>query len=849
MNSKQKAFALLLLFMLSGVQVMTQDLTDEQKKLLEQSQETHEFQAETGRLMDILINSLYTQKEIFLRELISNAADALDKLRFLSVRNPEILGDKTELAIRIEINTEEKSVSVTDSGIGMTKNDLISNLGTIAKSGTTQFIEAIKGGNVNLIGQFGVGFYSCFLAGQKVTVASKNSDDDQYIWESQAAHSFAVSKDPRGNTLGRGTQVTIHLKQDAVEFAEESTIRELIKKYSEFINFPIYLKVTREVSKQVEEESEQQQDQQDQQDQTDDDEVKVKDDDDDDADTKKKATKTIKEKVSEWVQVNENKAIWLRPKEEISDDDYKKFYKVLSKNSGEDPFNWVHFKAEGEVEFTSLIYVPKRAPSDMFDNYYGKQTTNLKLYVRRVLISEEFEDILPRYLSFVKGVIDSDELPLNVNRETLQQLKMLKVISRKIVKKILELFQDAASYDDEDEEDTEEGEEDDNMAETTPEEQQRLKDEKRKKKIDEYNEFWKEYGKNIKLGVIEDSSNRQKLAELTSMLCNDDKLIWIINGIISIYQSSDLTQHISNPTLSIYQILYLIFYFRWYSSKNATELTSFDDYIERSKPGQDSIYYLAGENKEQLLSSPIIQGLIKKGYEVLLLEDPVDEFTFQHLNEYKQKKLTNVGKGDFKQPEDNDEQRKKQKALKKVFQPLTDWWRKLLSENVDSVVISQRLIEDPIIVVSSESGYSANMERISKAQAYSSKGSNSQQFGKKIVEINPNHQAIQELLQRVKDDPDQETEEMAKVLYEAALVNSGYSIPSPEKFASRFYKLFNSALGIDRDAPIKEFEVEIEEEPEASSEPHIDQDGTKWEKVNTDDAKWETVSDDKRDDL
>ncbi|CAD8197849.1 unnamed protein product [Paramecium octaurelia] len=798
MHTKQKAFGLLLLFMLSGVQVMTQDLTEEQKKLLEQSQETHEFQAETGRLMDILINSLYTQKEIFLRELISNAADALDKIRFLSVKNPEILGDKTELAIRIEINTEEKTVSVTDSGIGMSKNDLISNLGTIAKSGTTQFIEAIKGGNVNLIGQFGVGFYSCFLAGQKVTVASKNTDDDQYIWESQAAHSFAVSKDPRGNTLGRGTQVTIHLKQDAVEFAEESTIKELIKKYSEFINFPIYLKVTREVSKQVEEEPEQQQDQQEN---TDDDEVKVKDD-DDDADTNKKATKTIKEKVSEWVQINENKAIWLRPKEEISDDDYKKFYKVLSKNSGEDPFNWVHFKAEGEVEFTSLIYVPKRAPSDMFDNYYGKQTTNLKLYVRRVLISEEFEDILPRYLSFVKGVIDSDELPLNVNRETLQQLKMLKVISRKIVKKILELFQDAASYDDEDEEDTEEGEEDDNMAETTPEEQQRLKDEKRKKKIDEYNEFWKEYGKNIKLGVIEDSSNRQKLAELT----------------------------------------------RWYSSKNATELTSFDDYIERAKPGQDSIYYLAGENKEQLLASPIIQGLLKKGYEVLLLEDPVDEFTFQHLNEYKQKKLINVGKGDFKQPEDNDEQRKKQKALKKVFQPLTDWWRKLLSETVDSVIISQRLIDDPIIVVSSESGYSANMERISKAQAYSSKAG-SQQFGKKIVEINPNHQAIQELLQRVKDDPDQETEEMAKVLYEAALVNSGYSIPNPEKFASRFYKLFNSALGIDRDAPVKEFEVEIEEEPEASSEPPQSDDGTKWEKVNTDDAKWETVSNDKRDDL
>jgi heat shock protein 90kDa beta len=683
MHVQLKALLLLGVIMMQGPMAYAAKLSPEEESKASEKQETHEFQAEVGRLMDILINSLYTQKEIFLRELISNAADALDKLRFVSIQSPEILGETKDLEIRVEFDSEAKTVTVRDTGIGMTRADLIQNLGTIAKSGTTQFIEAIKGGSLNLIGQFGVGFYSSFLAGQKVTVVTKNNDDEQLIWESSAASQFTITPDPRGNTLGRGTEVTIHLKQDAQEFAEESTIKDLIKKYSEFINFPIFLRTWREVSKEVPIEGEEAdadngEDNKPEDSKSDDDEVEVTDD-DDDTSAKKRKTRTVKERVSDWVLVNDNKAIWTRPKEEISDEEYNNFYKALSK-SQDDPADWIHFKAEGEVEFTSLIYIPKRAPSDMFENYYGKAASNLKLYVRRVMITEEFEDLVPRYLNFIKGVIDSDELPLNVNRETLQQLKMLKVISRKIVRKTLEMIKKLSDADEEEGEEEEEEEEDTNdLKEEERTEEQKKKDaqERRQRKIDKYNEFFQQFGKNIKLGVIEDSANRQKLAKLT----------------------------------------------RWYSSRNTTELTSFDSYIERAKTGQDSIYFIAGEDKAQLMSSPIIEGLLKKGYEVLLLDDPVDEFTFQHLNEYEKKKLVNVGKGDFKAPEDDDLTRRKNKKLKKIFQPLTDWWRKLLAENVDSVQLSQRLVQDPIVIVSSESGYSANMERISKAQAYTNQGS------------------------------------------------------------------------------------------------------------------------------
>ena len=504
-------FLLFLIFVQNGKVLCERDFSLEEQEELDRNSERHEFQAEVGRLMDIIINSLYTQKEIFLREIISNASDALDKIRFLAVSNPEVLGEQTELCIRIEYDSDAKSITITDTGIGMSKQDLIHNLGTVAKSGTTNFIEAIKGGNLNLIGQFGVGFYSTFLAGSKVTVVSKNNDDDQYIWESSAAHSFNVIKDPRGDTLKRGTKVTIHLKQDAYEFSEEEKIKALVRKYSEFINFPIYLKTRKEVTKEVPVEEEE-----------DEEPVEKKEDDvevTEEKKEKKQKTKTVKETVWDWVHVNDNKAIWLRNKDQIEEQEYGKFYKALTKET-DDPLAYIHFTAEGEVEFKSILFIPKKAPSDMFENYYSK-SAGLKLYVRRVLINEEFDELMPRYLNFIKGVVDSDELPLNVSRESLQQLKMMKVISRKLVRKTLEMLKKLAeSKDEEEEEDDEEEEEEaeekeEKNVEKDEEENEEKKEGNKKEKEDKYLGFWKEFGKNIKLGIVEDPANRSKLAKLT----------------------------------------------------------------------------------------------------------------------------------------------------------------------------------------------------------------------------------------------------------------------------------------------------------------------------------------------
>jgi heat shock protein beta len=535
MNPRAKALFILALICCQNLQILAQDtagtatsdqLTDEQQEVFAKSAEQFEFQAEVGRLMDIIINSLYTNKEIFLRELISNASDALDKIRFLAVSDPSILGDNPELAIRVEFDSSAHTISIFDSGIGMTKQDLINNLGTIAKSGTTNFVEALSKENaLNLIGQFGVGFYSSFLAGNKVTVISKHNDDDQYIWESSAASQFVVTKDPRGNTLKRGTKIIIHLKQDSYEFCEQDKLKSLIKKYSEFINFPIYLKVEKEISKEVLDEEAAEDKAEEPQEKKDD--LEIKDDDETQKEQKPKM-KTIKEKVWDWELINDNKALWLRSKEDIEEEDYSKFYKSLAKDY-DDPLTHIHFQAEGEVEFKSILFIPKHAPMDMFENYY-QRSSSLKLYVRRVLISEKFEDLIPKYLNFIKGVIDSDDLPINVSRESLQQLKMIKVMGRKVVRKALEMIKKLAeAKEDDEEESTDEGDEDE---ETTTQQEKHDKSEdkkedeedadaaaskekKRQEKIEKYNTFWKEFGKNIKLGIIEDASNRNKLAELS----------------------------------------------------------------------------------------------------------------------------------------------------------------------------------------------------------------------------------------------------------------------------------------------------------------------------------------------
>ena len=523
------------------------DMDEETQQAVSENKESFSFNADVSRLMDIIINSLYTKKEVFIRELISNASDALDKVRFIAVSDPDYLGDTPDLEILIDFDYDAKTISITDTGVGMSKAELIKNLGTVAKSGTTAFLEAMgQGENMSLIGQFGVGFYSAFLVANKVTVTSKANDDEQHIWVSTADSKFFLTKDPRGNTLGRGTRVTLHLKDDAVEFVEQEKIKNLVKKYSEFINYPIKLYVSKDEKVQVpvdtpekssvkvtrfdedgneiieddivEEEEVKSED---------DDDMEITDEGEDEADAEEKEVemKTITQQVWEWETVNEIKAIWTRSKDEITEEEYMNFYKTITKDP-EEPLAYTHFRAEGEIDFKSILYVPSAAPFDLFENYYGKSAA-LKLYVRRVLITEEFEDLMPRYLNFIKGVVDSDDLPLNVSREQLQQLKMLKVMSKKLIRKSIEMVRKLAEEeDDEDDDDdneddyeeVDENEEEDEEEDEAEDEEEADGDDDEDEEEDEgnkkYETFWNNFGKNIKLGVIEDSSNRAKLAKL-----------------------------------------------------------------------------------------------------------------------------------------------------------------------------------------------------------------------------------------------------------------------------------------------------------------------------------------------
>ena len=449
--------------------------------------------------------------------------------------------------------------------------------------------------NSMLIGQFGVGFYSTYLVSNKVVVTSKNSEDTQNVWVSTAGSYFTVSEDPRGNTLGRGTRVTLYLKEDAQEFTKTDVIRKNIKKYSEFINYPIYVRVNKTYTRQedIEEEEKKEEEEEKKDEEKKEDDLEIKEDEKEKKEEKKeKKKRTITEWKWEWELINENKPIWLRDKKEITKEEYQKFYKALTKDT-EDPLVFEHGRTEGEVNFKYILYIPAKKPYDLFDNYYGKNSA-LKLYVRRVLVNEQFEELIPRYLNFIKGVVDSDDLPLNVSREQLQQHKMIKVMSKRLVRTGIQMMIKMAVETEEEEEDDEE--------EDDEEEEEEKKDEEKKKSDSKFIKFYESFGKNIKLGVIEDAPNRPKLAKLL----------------------------------------------RFFSTKNPKELISLEQYVKNMKPKQEYIYFIAGEEKEVLYKSPLIQKLLEREIEVLLLDDPIDEFCVQNLGEYEKKKLKNVAKGDLK---------------------------------------------------------------------------------------------------------------------------------------------------------------------------------------------------------
>ncbi|KAK2660745.1 hypothetical protein Ddye_007278 [Dipteronia dyeriana] len=724
------------------------------KRSIRSSAEKFEFQAEVSRLMDIIINSLYSNKDIFLRELISNASDALDKIRFLSLTDKEVLGegDDAKLEIQIKLDKEKKFLSIRDRGIGMTKEDLIKNLGTIAKSGTSAFVEKMQtSGDLNLIGQFGVGFYSVYLVADYVEVISKHNDDKQYVWESKADGAFAISEDSWNEPLGRGTEIRLHLREEAGEYLEESKLKDLVKKYSEFINFPIYIWATKEVD--VEVPADEDESSEEEKDTSSEDEETEKGEDEEEDSEKKPKTKTVKETNFEWELLNDVKAIWLRNPKEVTDEEYTKFYHSLEKDfSDEKPLAWSHFNAEGDVEFKAVLFVPPKAPHDLYESYYNANKSNLKLYVRRVFISDEFDELLPKYLNFLKGLVDSDTLPLNVSREMLQQHSSLKTIKKKLIRKALDMIRKIAEEDP-----------DENTDKEKKDVEKAGDDEKR----GQYTKFWNEFGKSIKLGIIEDAANRNRLAKLL----------------------------------------------RFESTKSDGKLTSLDQYISRMKKGQKDIFYITGTSKEQLEKSPFLEGLKKKNFEVIFFTDPVDEYLMQYLMDYEDKKFQNVSKEGLKLGKDS-----KDKELKESFKELTKWWKgALASENVDDVKISNRLDNTPCVVVTSKYGWSANMERIMQSQTLSDANKQAYMRGKRVLEINPRHPIIKELRERiVKDAEDESIKQTAQLIYQTALMESGFIHSDPKDFASRIYSTVKTSLNISPDAAVEE-EVE-EPEVEAESE-------------------------------
>ncbi|RDX99804.1 Endoplasmin-like protein [Mucuna pruriens] len=735
------------------------------KRSLRSNAEKFEFQAEVSRLMDIIINSLYSNKDIFLRELISNASDALDKIRFLSLTDKEVLGegDNTKLDIQIKLDKEKKTLSIRDRGIGMTKEDLIRNLGTIAKSGTSAFVEKMQtSGDLNLIGQFGVGFYSVYLVADYVEVISKHNDDKQYVWESKADGAFAISEDTWNEPLGRGTEIRLHLKEEAGEYLEESKLKELVKRYSEFINFPIYIWASKEVDVEVPADEDDSSDEDDSAEGS----PKEESEDDDVDDEKKPKTKTVKETTYEWELLNDVKAIWLRNPKEVTDEEYTKFYRALAKDfSDEKPLSWSHFTAEGDVEFKAVLFVPPKAPHDLYESYYNANKSNLKLYVRRVFISDEFNELLPKYLNFLLGLVDSDTLPLNVSREMLQQHSSLKTIKKKLIRKALDMIRRIA--DEDPDESTDKEKKEDTSSDV---------DEKK----GQYAKFWNEFGKSIKLGIIEDATNRNRLAKLLRFESRAISPLSLVNNLADTWNS--------------------------YSTKSEGKLTSLDQYISRMKAGQKDIFYITGTNKEQLEKSPFLERLKKKNFEVIFFTDPVDEYLMQYLMDYEDKKFQNVSKEGLKLGKDAQD-----KELKESFKDLTKWWKNALSkDNVDDVKISNRLDNTPCVVVTSKFGWSANMERIMQSQTLSDANKQAYMRGKRVLEINPRHPIIKELRERIVKNPEDESvKHTAQLMYQTALFESGFLLDDPKNFASRIYDSVKSSLDISPDATVEE-----ENEPE-----------------------------------
>jgi len=770
----------------------------------ESSSETFAFQAEIAQLMSLIINTFYSNKNVFLRELISNSSDALDKIRYQSLTEPSVLDSNSDLKISLVPDRENKTLSIIDSGIGMTKSDLVNNLGTIAKSGTKGFMQALSSGaDISMIGQFGVGFYAAFLVADKVTVTSKNNDDEVYAWESCAGGSFTVSSVENDELVGsRGTRITLHLKEDQMDYLEESTIREIVKTHSEFINYPINLLVEREREVEVEksttsEEPVAEDSTTSAEDSTpsaeepsteepsaeapsteepsteapsaeapsteapsaeepsteepsaeaasteapsaeapsteapsteapsaeapsteepsaEEHQEGIVEEVDEAEEAKEEVVKEkVTEKYTEYETLNQNKPLWTRNPDSVTSEEYASFYKAIS-GDWEEHLGVKHFQVEGQMEFRAMLFLPKRAPQDVFGKSNKK---NIKLYVRRVFITDNCEDLMPEWLGFLKGLVDSEDLPLNISREMLQQSRILKVIRKNLVKKSVELFHDIM-------EDTE-----------------------------KCKQFYQQYSKNIKLGVHEDSANRSKLVKLL----------------------------------------------RYYSSQSLEELTSFDDYITRMPENQKDIYYITGQDRNVLAQSDFVQGIKKHGFEVLLMDEAIDEYVLQQVKDYDGKKLVSITQEGFELPKSEEEATAFAK-LQEEYAPVCQKIKEILGNKLEKVVVTDRLQDVPCCIVTGQFGWSANMERIMRSQALNDMSSLAYMTGKRNMEVNPTHPIVKELKDKLLNPASEAgARDLINLLYETSLINSGFSLENTGTFAERIFRIVQMGLGLDVD--------------------------------------------------